>query len=62
MDYWNGTVLNVAHRMILIDMKFMHVLLQRPKCWNICWDILRPHSYERMKAIECMMNLAELTI
>jgi hypothetical protein len=30
LDYWNGTVLNVAHGMIPVCMEFMHVLLQRP--------------------------------
>jgi hypothetical protein len=30
MDYWNGTVLNVAHGMIPVCMEFKHVLLQRP--------------------------------
>jgi hypothetical protein len=30
LDFWNGTVLNVAHGMIPVGMEFMHVLLQRP--------------------------------
>jgi hypothetical protein len=30
LDYWNGTVLNVAHGMTPVCMEFMHVLLQYP--------------------------------
>jgi hypothetical protein len=30
LDYWNGTLLNIAHGMISVCMEFMHVL-----CYNI---------------------------
>jgi hypothetical protein len=30
VDYWNGTVLNVAQNMIPVVMELMHVRLQRP--------------------------------
>jgi hypothetical protein len=38
LDYWNGTVLKVAHGMIPICMEFMHALLHRgapprPRAW-----------------------------
>jgi hypothetical protein len=31
LDYWNGSVLNVAHGMTPVCMEFLHVLLQRPE-------------------------------
>jgi hypothetical protein len=30
LDYWNETVVNVAHDMIPVCMEFMHVLVQYP--------------------------------
>jgi hypothetical protein len=38
LNYWNGTVLNVAHGMIPVCLEFMHVLLQRPvRMDSIIW-------------------------
>jgi hypothetical protein len=44
LEYWNGTILNVAHDMIPVGMEFMHVLSQRPCSFSPATIPLAPPS------------------
>jgi hypothetical protein len=53
LNYWNGTVLNVAHGMIPVCLEFMHVLLQRPVRMDSIMAIIMHKAIPLIRELKC---------